>query len=255
MECARRDRLGSVLKTFANIGVFWKWILFCMMLVNRSLAKAKGLPSTPSHLRVDTILPTRATVYWDYNVTDHNVTRFELSYHPLLPVDMPLKYNIRIVAELEPNKRTYELKKLLENTTYELFIAALSSAGMSNRSDTVTFVTTSNAELINKASKELFPSEAIIILLILLAWCISIVLFVSRWNSLRVLPPRTARYKQEPKNLGNVKVIKRAQESVIYKSYSRQMSFTMIEREKRLERMQTKQTLQTIAMEDETTKM
>lgn len=48
------------------------------------------------------------------------------------------------------------------------------------------------------------------------------------------------RYKaQPPKNIETVKVVKRSTDSVIYKSYSRQLSQTMIAREKRMQRQQT----------------
>lgn len=65
-------------------------------------------------------------------------------------------------------------------------------------------------------------------------------------NILRNLPPRSKRFKHNPKNLEEIKVVKKANDSVIYKTYSRQMSFTMIEREKKLERLHSLQTLDTI---------
>ncbi|KAK3105399.1 hypothetical protein FSP39_024344 [Pinctada imbricata] len=72
------------------------------------------------------------------------------------------------------------------------------------------------------------------------------------------------RYKHNPKNLETIKIVKRAQDSVIYKNYSRKLSITIMEREKRrLQRMHTApvlsslpaKTLPTIQMEELTTEM
>lgn len=52
------------------------------------------------------------------------------------------------------------------------------------------------------------------------------------------------RFKHSPKNLENIRIVKRPQDSVIYKNYSRKLSLTMVAREKRrLQRMNTVPTM------------
>jgi hypothetical protein len=65
------------------------------------------------------------------------------------------------------------------------------------------------------------------------------VLFVKQWDNIRILQPQETRYKHSPKNLHTIKIVKKPQDSVIYKNYSRKMSLTMVEREKKLLRMNT----------------
>ncbi|ESO95762.1 hypothetical protein LOTGIDRAFT_160309 [Lottia gigantea] len=98
--------------------------------------------------------------------------------------------------------------------------------------------------------------EVIIISLIVIFWFVTVVVFWRRWDSIRILQPMEPRFKHNPKNLDTIKVVKRAQDSVIYKTYSRKLSLTMVAREKhRLQRMHTAPVLPTIHMEDVTTEM
>ncbi|XP_046565094.1 uncharacterized protein LOC124273825 [Haliotis rubra] len=98
--------------------------------------------------------------------------------------------------------------------------------------------------------------EVIIIFLIVIVWIIAVSVFIRKWDNIRILEPMEPRYKHAPKNLENVRIVKRAQDSVIYKNYSRKLSFTMDQREKRrLERLNTVPqigTLPTIQMEEVT---
>lgn len=103
------------------------------------------------------------------------------------------------------------------------------------------------------------PEEVIILGVIVSMWVVAVLAFLRKWSSLRILQPVEPRYRHSPKNLESVRVVKRAQDSVIYKNYSRKMSVTMVAREKkRLQRMHTvpiMNTLPTIAMETGTTEM
>lgn len=111
----------------------------------------------------------------------------------------------------------------------------------------------------------LHPEEIVIILIVLVLWVIAVILFLRQWDNIRILQPMEARYKHSPKNLETIRVVKREQDSVIYKNYNRKLSVTMIAREKkRLQRMHTAPvlptvprliTLPTIEMEDVTTEM
>ena len=65
------------------------------------------------------------------------------------------------------------------------------------------------------------------------------VLFIKQWDNIRILQPMEPRFKHSPKNLDTITIVKRPQDSVIYKNYSRKMSTTMVEREKKLLRMNT----------------
>ncbi|KAK7486064.1 hypothetical protein BaRGS_00022673 [Batillaria attramentaria] len=84
------------------------------------------------------------------------------------------------------------------------------------------------------------PEEVIILGVIIALWLVAFLAFLRKWSSLRILQPMEPRYKHNPKGLDSVRVVKRAQDSVIYKNYSRKMSVTMVAREnRRLQRMHT----------------
>lgn len=84
------------------------------------------------------------------------------------------------------------------------------------------------------------PEEFIILAVIVALWLMAVFVFLKKWDSIRILQPMEPRYKHSPKNLESVRVVKRAQDSVIYKNYSRKMSVTMVAREnRRLQRMHT----------------
>lgn len=109
------------------------------------------------------------------------------------------------------------------------------------------------------------PEEVIFILIVVAVWIVAMVLFYKQWDSIRILQPNEPRYKHNPKNLESIRIVKRPQDSVIYKNYSRKLSITMDEREKRrLQRMNTEpvlpsvsrlSALPTIHMEEATTEM
>ena len=83
------------------------------------------------------------------------------------------------------------------------------------------------------------PGEVIIVVLILSAWFGAIALFLNKWGKIRLSTPSEARYKHAPKNIETIKVCKRPTDSVIYKSYPKELSRTMLAREKRIARMNT----------------
>lgn len=98
--------------------------------------------------------------------------------------------------------------------------------------------------------------EILIVVFVIVAWVVAVMVFLRRWASIRILQPMEPRYRHSPKNLENVKIVKRPQDSVIYKNYGRKLSVTIVEREKRrLQRMHTIATLPTIEMERVVTEM
>ena len=99
--------------------------------------------------------------------------------------------------------------------------------------------------------------EGIVILaLILCLWAFAVFLFLRKWASIRITHTVEARFRHTFKNLDTVRVVKRVQDSVIYKNYNRKISMTMVAREeRRLQRMHSvpvMRTLPTIAMETTT---
>ena len=83
------------------------------------------------------------------------------------------------------------------------------------------------------------PGEITIVALILIAWICAVALFLQKWGRIRIVHNQEPRFKREFKNLDTIKVVKRPTDSVIYRSYPRQVSKTMAAREKRIERMNT----------------
>ena len=122
-------------------------------------------------------------------------------------------------------------------------------------------------KLIRIERSGVYPEEIVFISIVIIVWVIAVFVFLKQWNSIRILEPIEPRFKHAPKNLENIRIVKRTQDSVIYKGYSRKLSITMVEREKRrLQRMNTApvlpvtgrmtlNTLPTIHMEDMTTEM
>ena len=84
-------------------------------------------------------------------------------------------------------------------------------------------------------------------LIVVCLWISAMVLFVKQWDNIRILQPMEPRFKHLPKNLDTITIVKRPQDSVIYKNYSRKMSVTMVEREKKLLRMNTVPIMENVA--------
>jgi hypothetical protein len=78
-----------------------------------------------------------------------------------------------------------------------------------------------------------YPEEIVFISIVIIVWVIAVFVFLKQWNSIRILEPIEPRFKHAPKNLENIRIVKRTQDSVIYKGYSRKLSITMVEREKK----------------------
>lgn len=86
------------------------------------------------------------------------------------------------------------------------------------------------------------PGEVLVVVMILIAWFCAIAKFVHKWSKLRIMHPRDYHWKKEPKNIETIRVVKRHQDSVIYRTYSKRVSKTMQARacrEKRFQRMMT----------------
>lgn len=77
-------------------------------------------------------------------------------------------------------------------------------------------------------------------LLLVAVWGLAVAYFLYKWRTMRIIQPSETRTRPYcPKNLETIKVVARHRDSVIYKSYSENMSRTMQARQKRLDRMNT----------------
>ena len=83
------------------------------------------------------------------------------------------------------------------------------------------------------------PGEVFVVVMILAAWVCALMAFLHKWGTIRIVQTPESRYNHTPKNLHTIKVVKRSTDSVIYKSYTKEVSTTMIARQKRFERMHT----------------
>lgn len=128
-------------------------------------------------------------------------------------------------------------------------MVTITDHGASNSSETVEFSTnlTDNFEYVQLRSRGIQLEEAIVLVIVVGLWVCAMVLFLKQWENIRILQPQEVRYKHSPKNLHTIKVVKRAQDSIIYKNYSRKMSLTMVEREKKLMRMNTVPIMENVA--------
>ena len=82
-------------------------------------------------------------------------------------------------------------------------------------------------------------AELLLILLVVGAWAGAIALFLNRWGRIRIVQQRDFSYRHKPKNLDQIKIVKRPTESVIYRNYPTNIANTLEAREKRLQRMRT----------------
>ena len=121
---------------------------------------------------------------------------------------------------------------------------------------------------IQNRSRGIQLEEAVVLFIVVGLWACAMVMFVKQWDNIRILQPQPPRFKHAPMNLDTITIVKKPQDSVIYKTFSRKMSLTMVEREKKLLRMNTipimenvaslqhmksfKKTLPTIEMEEGT---
>ncbi|XP_069114810.1 uncharacterized protein [Argopecten irradians] len=209
---------------------------------------------------------TTTRLSWDVHHTDeeYNLIRyFQVTYE----IVNPNQSFLRITHNIDGIKRQFTIRGLVPLSTYKTFMVTVGSGEVSNASDTIEFSTALPEEnYMRVARNPLYPEEAVIILILLVIWIVAVVLFVRQWDSIRILQPVEPRYRHSPKNLESIKVVKRPQDSVIYKNYNRKLSVTMVAREKRhLQRMHTApalptcslimNTLPTIQMEDVMTEM
>ncbi|XP_067951320.1 uncharacterized protein [Watersipora subatra] len=82
--------------------------------------------------------------------------------------------------------------------------------------------------------------DLILIVCLLGCWAFACFLFYKEWSAFHLqLPNRYTPYKNSPKGLENIKVIKRAQDSVIYRNPNQSMSLKISERNRKLARMHT----------------
>ena len=81
--------------------------------------------------------------------------------------------------------------------------------------------------------------EVILVLLVLSAWVAAFAMFLHYWAKIRFTQPGEPRFQRTYKNLDTIKIVKKNTDMVIYKSYTKELSKTMIAREKRLQRMST----------------
>ena len=78
-----------------------------------------------------------------------------------------------------------------------------------------------------------------VICIVLIAWVAAFTMFVNYWGKIRFSSLPESRFRRVYKNLESIKIVKKNTDMVIYKSYTKELSRTMIARERRLQRMST----------------
>ncbi|XP_021367924.1 uncharacterized protein LOC110459801, partial [Mizuhopecten yessoensis] len=202
----------------------------------------------PRDLR-GSVRETTTRLSWDVNRTEEEyglIHYFQITYE----IVDPHQNFLRITHNIDGIKRHFTLRGLVPQSTYKTFMVTVGSGEVSNASDTVEFSTALPEEnYLRLARNSIYPEEAIILLILIAIWVVAVVLFFKQWDSIRILQPMEPRYRHSPKNLECIKVVKRSQDSVIYKNYNRKLSVTMVAREKRhLQRMHTAPTLPTCSL-------
>lgn len=214
-----------------------------------------------------TVLVTenKATVCWLIDETSESIRHFQITYEI---ASLSGTFILQLKRNIDGIKRSYTIRGLIPLSNYKIFMVTIGTTDTSNASATIEFSTDlPDNKLISIERSGVYPEELVFISIVVIVWIIAVVVFLKQWNSIRILEPVEPRYKHAPKNLESIRVVKRTQDSIIYKGYSRKLSITMVEREKRrLQRMNTApvlpvsgrmtlNTLPTIQMEDMTTEM
>jgi len=96
-------------------------------------------------------------------------------------------------------------------------------------------------------ARGIYLEEALVLCIVVGLWVCAMVLFVKQWDNIRILQPQEPLFKRSPKNLDTIRIVKKSSDSVIYKNYNRKMSVTMVEREKKLLRMNTVPIMETVS--------
>ncbi len=79
-----------------------------------------------------------------------------------------------------------------------------------------------------------------VVAFILIAWVCAIIAFLQKWGKIHIVHNQEPlRHTRKYKNLDTIKVVKKPTDSVIFKSYTSQVSKTMRAREKHIERINT----------------
>ncbi|XP_052081478.1 uncharacterized protein LOC127719414 [Mytilus californianus] len=233
------------------------WIIFLLIEIEDALKPPQILPPI-------LVVGNKATVCWIIDETSDVVKGFQLTYEIVGALG---NFNLKLTRNIDGLKRSYTIRGLIPLSTYKIFMVTIGSSDVSNASATEFTTDLPENRLLRIERSGVYPEEIIFIAIVVVVWVIAVIVFLKQWNSIRILEPVEPRYKHAPKNLENIRVVKRTQDSVIYKGYSRKLSITMVEREKRrLQRMNTApvlpvtgrmtlNTLPTIQMEDMTTEM
>ena len=67
--------------------------------------------------------------------------------------------------------------------------------------------------------------DGLLVVAIIFIWIISIVLFYRKWENIRAMKPTDGIYRQLPKNLETIRVVKQQKDSVILNVSERKASF------------------------------
>ncbi|KAH3829180.1 hypothetical protein DPMN_131172 [Dreissena polymorpha] len=177
-----------------------------------------------------------AFVDWSIEGDPDNVTGFELFYELVESSGTAIfTYGISRL------QRTFRIIGLLPFNKYRIYMVTITDLGRRNQSEVVEFTTNNvtGIQFVESTARGIQLEEAIVLFIVVCLWACAMVLFVKQWDNIRILEPQEPRFKHSPKNLHTIRIVKKPQDSIIYKNYSRKMSLTMVEREKKLLRMNT----------------
>ncbi|XP_074655229.1 uncharacterized protein LOC141908870 [Tubulanus polymorphus] len=216
-----------------------------------------ALPQAPSNIRILQVFSRTAVVTWTHSTTTGSTSQIRVGYFEMTV--LPYYNNtrnvnsrpFRLVTYLQPDVRLKTVNQLLPDTYYIIYMRAFNDEGSSNSSSNATFLTLSDRESSEQFLRAFRIGDFAVVLIIVVIWCVAVTIFLQKWGSIRIVQPREPRYSFKPKNLETIRVCKRPTDSVIYKTYSRQLSFTMEKREQKLERMNTLRSIEALQIEEE----
>ncbi|XP_070561331.1 fibronectin type III domain-containing protein 5b-like [Ptychodera flava] len=170
-----------------------------------------GVPLPPHNITITNIIEDSAVVSWDVQQDRDEIKAFGLLHSKI-------GGNSKTITDLDKGYTSYVLRDLHPATDYLVYMWSVSEEGNSGPSESRQFTTDTiqHAQRL-RLRRYLTVEEAFFLTVVLVIWVVVVVLFFRQWGAIRDLQPGTdTLYRQAPKNLKSVEVVKHAKDSVIY---------------------------------------
>ncbi|XP_077998712.1 fibronectin type III domain-containing protein 5-like [Glandiceps talaboti] len=169
----------------------------------------RGVPLPPHNITISHILDDSAVVSWKVYPDSDEIKHFGLLH-------CEIGGNSKTITNLENLQTSHTIKDLHAETEYLVYMWAVNDDGESDDSEPRKFKTDTHYNTKLKRRRNLTSEEIFFLMLVFSIWVVVVILFFRQWGAIRDLQPGDTMYRQAPKNLKSVEVVKNAKDSVIY---------------------------------------